>query len=104
LIFESLTVVVIIVDIAIAYTFLEGAAMAAAHHWTGRGLQPQEYLLNLFSGLLLLLAVRSALSEAWTLLTLCLFASGVAHVSDIAFRMRRKVRFKTEFATHPEKR
>ena len=88
----SLPVAVVIADIAIAFTLLEGVALLAVHHWTGRGLPPRDYLLNLLAGLCLMLALRCALEAAWSVVPVFMMAAGTAHGCDIALRLRRKAR------------
>ena len=82
----------LVVDIAIAFTVLELAGLLAWHQLTGRGLAPADYALNLISGLCLMLALRTALSAMWAGMALCLIAAGVAHISDLVQRTRRKTR------------
>jgi len=79
-----------IVHIAIAFLLLEITALLILHRVTARGLPRREYLLNAISGLLLMLALRCALDALWPLMALCLTSSGVAHLSDIANRLRRR--------------
>jgi hypothetical protein len=73
-----------LVDLAIAITLLE-AVMLGVYFWrTGKGVAPSEYLLNLSSGLALMLAVRSVLSgAAWVYLVACLATAGIAHGADV---------------------
>lgn len=80
----------LVVNIAIAFTVLELLALLAWHRLTKRGLAPADYLLNLLSGLCLMLALRCALSEFWAGMALCLIAAGVAHLRDLVVRSRRK--------------
>lgn len=70
-----------LVDMAIAITLLEWVGLALYRRMSGKGLPAQAYLLNLVSGLCLMLAVRSALfGQDWWWGATCLAASGVAHV------------------------
>lgn len=79
-----------LIDIVIAVTLLECAALILYHRLTKRGLAPRDYLLNLAAGLCLMLALRSALSETgWLWMVLCLMAAGLAHVTDLWIRWRR---------------
>jgi hypothetical protein len=80
----------LVVNIAIGFTILELMALLAWRRMTGRGLAPQDYVLNLLSGLCLMLALRSALFAFWAGVALCLIAAGVAHLSDLVLRARRK--------------
>ncbi len=80
-----------LVDAVIALTVAETLALLAYHRLTGKGLPPRAYLLNIMSGLCLMLAVRSVLmNAAWPLTMLCLSAAGVAHASDLWARWRRQ--------------
>lgn len=80
-----------LMDLVLLITLLEALLLAAYHRWTGRGLAPADYLLNMLAGLCLMLALRCALTDAprhWLLLFL--MASGVAHGSDLTLRWRQK--------------
>lgn len=79
-----------ITDIAIAWTLIEGALLLVFHYRTGRGLAPQDYLLNLIAGLCLMLALRAALASLWMGVPVFLMLSGVAHGGDIHLRLRHK--------------
>jgi len=73
-----------LVEVAISITVLEGIALAAYHKATGRGIPLQAYGLNLLSGLMLMLALRAALSAgAWYWPVAFLTVAGLAHASDI---------------------
>ena len=80
----------VVVDIAIVFTVVELCALVAWHSFTGRGLRPQDYALNLLSGLCLMLALKAALAALWQGMALMLIAAGVAHLSDLVLRSRRK--------------
>ena len=80
----------LIVDIAIGFTVLELAALLLWHRLTGRGLAPSDFAINLLSGLLLMLGVRSAMAAMWEVMALCLITAGLAHLSDLVLRARRK--------------
>lgn len=80
-----------LVDAVIVFTLLEGLALLALHRATGRGPAPRDFALNLASGLCLMLALDGVLRDAgsgW--LALCLLGAGLAHGSDIAWRVRRR--------------
>ena len=79
-----------VVDIAIAFTLLELLALLAYHHVSRRGLAPQDYALNVVSGLFLMLALRAALLPLWEGMAACLIAAGVAHIRDLVLRARRR--------------
>lgn len=73
-----------LVEFIIALTVLEACVLLAYHRFTGKGLSPRHYALNLASGLCLMLAVRSALlADDWRLTVLCLSAAGLAHGTDL---------------------
>jgi hypothetical protein len=79
-----------IIDIVIAVTLLECAALIFYHRLTRRGLAPKDYLLNLAAGFCLMLALRSALTDAgWVWMALCLMAAGLAHGTDLWTRWKR---------------
>lgn len=80
----------LIVNIAIGFTVLEMAGLLLWHRVTGRGLAPDDYVLNMLSGLFLMLGVRSSLASMWVAMALCLIAAGMVHLSDLVLRMRRK--------------
>lgn len=78
-------------DTIIAITLLEVAALLAHHRQTKRGLSPRDYLLNVVSGLCLMLALRCALAgSAWYFISAFLMAAGLAHVADIVLRLRQR--------------
>ncbi|WP_395670193.1 hypothetical protein [Rhodoferax sp.] len=79
-----------IVNVAIGFTLLELVVLWVWHRTTGRGLAPRDYALNLLSGLMLMLALRASIAALWPGVALCLIAAGVAHVSDLVLRSRRK--------------
>eukprot|EP01041_Mallomonas_annulata_P039194 gene39194-62828_t len=86
----------LLVDLVIALTVLEGLALALYHRATGRGIAPQDYALNLVSGLCLMLAVRAAVSDVpWPWIAVCLSASGLAHGWDMVRRWRHRQRATT---------
>lgn len=80
-----------LVDTIIAITLLETAALLLYHHQTKRGLKPRDYLLNVLSGLCLMLALRCVLTgAAWYFVSMWLMAAGLAHVADIALRLQQR--------------
>ena len=80
----------LLVDLVIAVTLLEAAALAVYHARTGRGLAPRDFAANLGAGLALMLAVRAALAgAAWTWVAAGLAAAGLAHLLDLRRRWRR---------------
>ena len=78
------------IDLVIALTLLEAAALLGYHYRSGRGVRPADWLANLLSGLCLLLALRGALADAggvWV--AVCLLLSLMLHLGDLARRWRR---------------
>ena len=78
-----------LVDLVIAFTLIEGAALLLYHRATGKGVAPREFVLNMASGLCLMLALRALVQEAgaaWV--ATCLLAAGVAHGADLWRRWR----------------
>ena len=81
----------ILVDIAIAITLLEWLGLHLYHRFTGHGLPPEAYALNLLSGLCLMLALRCALQgQDWFWGAGCLAASGLAHLTYLRQRWQRQ--------------
>ena len=79
-----------LIDSILLITMLEIAALLLFHHRTKRGLAPRDYLLNITSGLCLMLALRCTVqSSAWYFTALFLTAAGFAHVFDIALRLKQ---------------
>ena len=80
-----------LVDTIISITLLEVAFLLSHHHRTKRGLAPRDYLLNVLSGLSLMLALRCCLAgSAWFFIAAWLAAAGAAHVADIAMRLKQR--------------
>jgi hypothetical protein len=74
----------------IAFTLVECAALLLWHRATQRGVAPREFLVNMVSGLCLMLALRCLVRDAgagWV--ALCLLAAGLAHGTDLWMRWRR---------------
>ena len=79
-----------LVDTIIAITLIEVAVLLIYRQQTKRGLRPRAYLLNVASGLCLMLTLRCVLSgAAWYFIALWLMAAGLAHVADLALRLRQ---------------
>lgn len=79
-----------LIDLVIAFTALEGLALAAYRGRTGRGLALGDFAANLAAGLCLMLALRAALLAAgWPWIALCLLAAGIAHGADLRRRWAR---------------
>lgn len=82
-----------IVDLALLLTGLEALLLIAYHRRTGRGLPPATLLINLLSGVSLMLALRAALAGAgWMWIASCLVVSLLAHLADLNRRWPRDPR------------
>lgn len=78
-----------IVDVVIAFMALEAIALLVANRWGSR-FGSLDIVLLLVPGLCLLLAMRAALSgEGWQVMAAWLLASLVAHLADLARRLKR---------------
>jgi hypothetical protein len=78
-----------IVDLILVFTALELLVLAVHRRRTGQGVPPLELVINLSSGVFLLLALRFALVEAWWgWIGFCLFGSLLAHFTDLWRRWR----------------
>jgi hypothetical protein len=76
-----------IVDLILAFTVLEGIALAGYRRWTGRGLAAAGVARTLLPGMCLLLALRAALMGAWWgWIAACLLAALVTHLVDLGLR------------------
>lgn len=79
-----------LVNIVIGFALLEAAVLAALFRSTGRGVPPSEFLLNLASGLALMVGLRGAVAgEPGGYLVTCLAVSGALHGVDLWRRWRR---------------
>jgi hypothetical protein len=79
-----------LVNGVIALTLLEAAALLIHRHLTGSGIEARDWVLNLLSGLSLMMAVRSAvLEQAWPITAAWMSAAGLAHGADLLARWRR---------------
>jgi hypothetical protein len=78
-----------LVDLILAVVALELIAVTWIWRRRRRGISPRALLPNLLAGVLLLLAVRCALTGApWFWLAGCLAASGIANAADLRQRWR----------------
>ncbi len=76
-----------LVDIVIALTFVEAVVLMVYHRSTGRGVAPRDFLLNMLSGLCLMLALRNALNNTgWPWIALLLSSAGLLHALDMGRR------------------
>lgn len=81
---------VALVDAVILLTLLEAAALAAYRHRTGAGVAVRDFIVNLASGLCLMLALRGALAGAGGMVIAAwLLAAGLLHAADLALRWSR---------------
>ncbi len=79
-----------LVDVVIAITLLEALALLAYRQLTGKGVAASQFLLNMLSGLSLMVALRLVLAGAWWgAVAGCLLLAGVLHVSDLWRRWER---------------
>lgn len=72
------------IDLVIALTLAEAAALLVWRRATGRGVAPRDFFVNLLSGLCLMLALRAALTGAapsWTAAWVAL--AGLLHGLDL---------------------
>ncbi len=69
---------------------MEAALVVAWHRRTGKGVAPADFLLNLASGLFLMIALRCALASAgWVWIALSITAALIAHLADLRRRWKR---------------
>ena len=82
--------VIWIVDFAIIATLIEFFVLRALYAKKGVGVAPKDFVLNMFSGLCLMLALRLALSSGpMALILITLAAAGLLHGLDIYKRWQR---------------
>jgi hypothetical protein len=79
-----------LVTIVIGFTLLEGVALWLYRARTGKGVAARDFVANWLSGLCLMFALRSALTDTWWVwVALWLLASGLIHASDLWSRWQR---------------
>ncbi len=77
------------VDMILLLMIAEGAILWVLHRRTKAGVPPADLLINLASGMSLLLAVRAALlGLSWRWIALALTAALFCHVADLRRRWR----------------
>jgi hypothetical protein len=77
------------VDLIIAFTLIEGAAIGLYFRATGRGVAPAQFGVNLVSGLCLMFALRSVLAGSGAACVAAgLLGAGLAHGLDLWKRWR----------------
>lgn len=76
-----------IVDLMLMITFVEAVLLMLWRRRTGRGPAPDKLVINLLSGVFLMLALRAALVDAWWGWIACwLVAALLAHLLDLRRR------------------
>lgn len=79
-----------LITAVIGFTLLEGVALWLYRWRTGKGVAAKDFVANWMSGLCLMFALRSALTDAgWVSVALWLLASGLIHAGDVWSRWRR---------------
>ncbi len=79
-----------VIDLVIVITLVECLGLTLYQRVTGRGVAPRDFLVNMVSGLCLMLALRCLARDAGaTWVAMCLLAAGLAHGTDIWMRWRR---------------
>ena len=79
-----------LVDVVMAVTVLEALALLVYRARTGKGVAANQFLVNLLSGLSLMLALRLVLASAWWgWVATCLLLSGLLHATDLWRRWER---------------
>ena len=79
-----------VLHVLLLFMAAEGVLLVAYHRRTGRGVPPRAVLLNLLSGMCLLLAMRIWLGGAWWgWISMCLLAAGALHAADLWRLWRR---------------
>ena len=88
---QSLYVGPMVADIAIGFIVLETLLLWLLYTVRGWGLAPAEYVLTVLSGLVLMLALRCALTpDGWPGMGAFLIAAGLAHGADLRRRFRQQ--------------
>ena len=77
-----------LIDLVLVLVALEFACLAALWFVARRGLPPRVAAANLAAGACLLLAARAGLSNEQTFFMIALAGAGLAHVADLALRLR----------------
>ncbi len=78
------------IDFILLAMAIEAAVLAYLRLRHGTGPSLAETFVNMISGAMIMLAVRSALTDApWTTTATFLVASFAAHLADLAIRFRR---------------
>lgn len=81
---------VALVDAVILLTLLEAVVLVALRRSTGAGVAVRDFIVNLGSGLCLMLALRGALAgTGGVVIAAWLLAAGLLHAADLALRWSR---------------
>lgn len=85
-----------IADLILGVIVLEAVILIFRFRVTSRGLPPLELIASLIPGALLLMALRTALTGSWWgWSALALAASGIAHIIDMAIRIKARAKNKS---------
>lgn len=80
------------VDLILVFIAVEAVILVAWLAWRGRSDSIAPLIANLVSGAALMLAVRTAIVDGyWPLIAACLFASFIAHATELVLRLRREI-------------
>lgn len=78
------------VDLVIGITVAEAVVLWTYHRFTGKGVAGRDFMLNLLSGLMLMVALRMHMAGTpWLVTAGLLAASGITHATDMWRRWRR---------------
>ena len=79
-----------LIDLVIGITVVEGLALVAYHHRTGKGVAGSQFGINLLAGLSLMLALRLNVGGAgWAWVAASLTLAGAFHGLDLWRRWQR---------------
>lgn len=79
-----------VINFAVGLTVVEAVFLLASYYLRRCGLGPNEYLLNLLSGLCLMLALSATLGASDPSVPVAyLSLAGICHVADLIRRMQR---------------
>lgn len=79
-----------VVDLVLAFVFLEAVFIAVYRGKSGRGVRLREVAASMLAGVFLLLALRCALvAERWPWIATWLLAALIAHLADLTGRRPR---------------
>ena len=79
-----------LIDVVIGITMLEALALLAYRRKTGKGVAGSQFIVNLFAGLSLMLALRLSVGGAgWAWVAASLMLAGAFHGLDLWRRWER---------------